>query len=173
MSSQKIRLRPICDDDSKLLFEWINNRYLVVFNAPYRPVSEAEHRAWFENIKRNTDVVFFMIEVIQSGITIGSCQLLNMHKIHRSAELQIRIGRAEFLGQGLGSEAVRLLVEYGFRRLGLHRIGLQVFSTNVRAILAYEKNGFVREGLLREAACIDENWVDVIVMGILNKDEAR
>lgn len=171
MASEKIRLRPICNGDLKLLFEWINDRELVVFNAPFRHVSETEHHAWFESINERQDMVFFMIEDVESTTPIGSCQLLNIHQTHRSAELQIRIGRYDYQNKGVGSEAVRKLVEHGFRKLGLHRIGLHVFSTNERAIRVYEKNGFSREGLLKQAAFIEGDWVDVVVMGQLNPDE--
>ena len=105
-----------------------------------------------------------MIEDVKTGLTIGSCQLLNIHTIHRSAELQIRIGAINYQNQGAGSDAVRQLTEYGFSVLNLHRISLHVFATNQRAIRVYEKNGFVREGLLRKAALIDERWLDVVYM---------
>ena len=84
--------------------------------------------------------------------------------MHRSAELQIRIGSATSQNRGLGSEAVRQLIAHGFSQLKLHRISLHVFANNQRAIRAYEKNGFVREGLLRQAARVDGQWLDVVCM---------
>jgi len=162
-----IALRAAVDSDSDLLFEWINDRDLVVFNAPYRPISRPEHEEWFKRIRKRPDAAFFMIEDRSAGEPVGSCQLINVHPVHRSAELQIRIGVRRSQDQGAGSEAVRQLVEFGFTQLQLHRIALHVFSTNTRAVRVYEKCGFVREGLLRQAACIDGNWVDVICMAIV------
>lgn len=60
-----------------------------------------------------------------------------------------------------------LLVQFGINDLYLHRIQLQVFSTNIRAIRAYEKCGFVQEGVMRDAAYINGVWVDVIIMSIV------
>ncbi|MCG2576266.1 GNAT family N-acetyltransferase [Dechloromonas sp. XY25] len=159
-----VLLRPVVDADSDLLFGWINDHDLVVFNAPFLEVSRPEHDAWFSRIRSRKDVVFFMIEDTESGKAIGSCQLLNIHSVHRSAELQIRIGSTTSQNRESGSEAVRQLIAYGFSSLGLHRIALHVFATNQRAIRVYEKNGFVREGLLRQAACIDGHWLDVVCM---------
>lgn len=170
MPVRSIRLRSVRDGDSSLLFEWINDHDLVVLNAPYRPVSEVEHREWFEKLGKRTDRVFFMIEDVETLSTIGSCQLLNIHSIHQSAELQIRIGQTIFQNKGAGSEAVRQLVAFGFEDLNLRRIVLQVFATNERAIRVYEKNGFVREGLLRQAAFIDGRWVDVLCMAKMRGD---
>jgi RimJ/RimL family protein N-acetyltransferase len=90
--------------------------------------------------------------------------------VHRSAELQIRIGDASARGRGLGSEAVRLLVEFGFRDLNLHRIWLRVFRSNTRALRTYAAAGFVKEGIMRDAAFIDGRFVDVVVMRKLDRE---
>ena len=163
-----IRLRLVRREDASILFEWINNRDLVILNAPFRSISMAEHEQWFENLGTRKNLAFFMIEDGDSGLAIGSCQLNNIHDVHRSAELQIRIGRLDYQNKGAGSEAVRLLIEHGFDKLKLHRIMLHVFSTNLRAMHVYRKNGFQQEGVLREAAFIDGRWLDVNVFGRIN-----
>lgn len=165
-----VRLRPVRQEDSSLLFEWINHRELVVLNSPFRLISKAEHEQWFDSLGARRNLAFFMIEDVGSGLAIGSCQLINIHDVHRSAELQIRIGRLDFQNKGAGSEAVRLLIEHGFDTLKLHRIMLHVFSTNLRAIKAYEKCGFQLEGVLREAAFIDGQWLDVLVFGMISTE---
>lgn len=166
-----MRLRPAVAADAPQLFRWINDRELVVHNAPFRPVAWPEHAAWFERILApSPERVFFIIEAVATGEAIGSCQLLNISSQHGTAELQIRIGEASGRDRGLGTEAVRLLVAHAFGELGLHRVGLQVFATNARAIRAYEKAGFRREGLLRQAACIDGARLDVVCMGVLVGD---
>jgi RimJ/RimL family protein N-acetyltransferase len=171
-SSALVRLRSVRDEDSDLLFGWINNRDLVILNAPFRPISNLEHQQWFENLSSRKNLVFFMIEDVDSGLAIGSCQLTNIHDVHRSAELQIRIGRSDYQNKGAGSEAVRLLIEHGFDKMKLHRIMLYVFSTNLRAMHVYKKNGFQQEGVLREAAFIDGRWLDVNVFGLINSSSS-
>lgn len=153
------------------MFEWINNRELVVLNSPFRPISLAEHEKWFAGLYDRKDLVFFMIEDVASGLAVGSCQLNSIHGIHNSAELQIRIGRADFQNKGVGKEAIRLLVRFGFEELKLHRISLHVFSTNSRAIHVYQDVGFKLEGSLREAACIEGERFDILVFGLLGSDD--
>ena len=62
-----------------------------------------------------------------------------------------------------GTEATRLIVGYGFEKLGLHRISLEVYAFNPRARRAYEKVGFVAEGVLRDALLWEGERVDATV----------
>lgn len=172
MQTKQVRLRPLQSTDAPLLYDWITDRELVLHNAPYFPVSELDHEAWIERVMtKRSDLVIFVIEEIDSERAIGTCQLFNINWIHRSAELQIRIGDVTHQGKGFGTDAVRLLCEFGCADLNLHRIYLHVFASNQRAIHAYEESGFSKEGVLRDAAFIDGKRCDVIVMGRLNSDE--
>nr|WP_231558770.1 GNAT family protein [Brevibacillus thermoruber] len=89
-----------------------------------------------------------------------------------NANIRIAITSREHQGRGLGTEAMRLLLDYGFGILNLHRIELNVFSYNARAIRAYEKLGFQREGVQREALYYNHQYHDSIIMSIL-EDEYR
>lgn len=170
---KQIRLRPQRREDSDLLYEWITQRELFIQNAPFQPVREIDHKDWFDSmLVKQTDLVLFVIEEIEPGCVIGICQLMNINWLHRSAELQIRISEIDAQSRGLRSEAVRLLCDFGFKELNLHRIYLHVFGSNERTVRAYEKTGFQREGVSREAAHIDGEFVDVLSMGLLKvKDE--
>lgn len=166
----QVELAPLRDSDSPQLFEWINNRDLVVMSAPFRPVSQTDHDAWFDDIRRRPDVRIFGIRLMDDDRLVGSCQLHSIHPVHRNAELQIRIGSEDARGRGIGRDALRELVRFGFEQLDLHRIYLYVFATNERAHRAYLSTGFRDEGLLREAACIEGEWLDLIVMGLLRSE---
>jgi len=169
MHSEHIRLRPLQKADAPLLYQWITDRELVIHNAPYFPVSETDHEGWVERMMtKRSDLVIFVIEELNSGVAIGTCQLLNINWIHRSAELQIRIGSTIHQGKGYGSEAVQQLCTFGFSDLNLHRIYLHVFADNHRAIRAYAKCGFEKEGLLKEAAYVAGERTDVILMARLD-----
>jgi RimJ/RimL family protein N-acetyltransferase len=168
-----IALVPVERNDLPTLFTWINDRDLVVLSAPYRPVPDLRHEAWFENLLKREDVHLFGIRHLESGRLVGSCQLLGIHPVHRHAELQVRIGDATARGHGYGTQAVGLLVRFGFADLHLHRISLHVFADNAAAIRTYEKAGFRREGVLRDGAFIDGGYVDVVIMGILKTDQPR
>lgn len=168
MASNRICLRPLRNEDRDLLYQWISDRELFILKAPYHPILETDHDQWTESmIHKRSDLVPFVIEDQTTQEAIGTCQLLNINWRHRSAELQIRIGSTRHRNRGLGADAVKLLVNFGFKDLNLHRIYLHVSATNQRAIRAYMKCGFQQDGLLRDAALIDGKWVDVFVMALL------
>jgi RimJ/RimL family protein N-acetyltransferase len=173
MRGEHVALTPVTAGDLSVMFGWINDRSDVLWNAPYRPVTEAEHTEWFEAIQRRTDTVIFGIRLLDTQRLIGSCQLHSINAIHRSAELQIRLGESEGRGHGYGTEAVQLLLDFAFKDLNLRRVYVHVLVTNGRALRLYEKAGFVREGTLREAAHIDGQYVDIALLGILRDEQTR
>lgn len=167
ITGEKVALTELRRSDSETLFRWINDPEIVRFNAAYAPVHESGHLAWFDRVTTDPGRIVFGIRTPLSERIIGVLQLVDIHPIHRSAELIIRIGEHADRGRGLGSEAVRLAIDFGFRHRNLQRVWLRVFADNARAIRAYEKAGMVREGLLRRACYIDGRWRDEVIMAAL------
>ncbi|RUR00293.1 N-acetyltransferase [Legionella septentrionalis] len=170
MRGERVTLRPLLKEDSPHYFKWINHKELVLCNAAFKPVSEQEHEAWFSKVTSDPNAVLFSIVANQDNRLIGSCSLRRINMLHKNAELQIRIGEIDYHNRGFGSEAVHLLVQYGFANLNLERIYLHVFANNKKAIKAYEKCKFQQEGILRKAAYVNGSYINVHIMAIL-KDE--
>lgn len=146
-----VELTELRDEDSDALFAWINDRELVEQSAAFRPVSRAEHDAWFERVRADPDVAIRAVR--EDGRLVGTCQLIGAGD---EAELRIRIGVAEARERGLGTAAVRELVRIGFQERALRRIWLQVQRRNARAIRVYEKTGFRRAGESGELLFMDQ-----------------
>jgi RimJ/RimL family protein N-acetyltransferase len=104
------------------------------------------------------------------GTPLGQIVLSSISPVHRNCEFSIRIGREADRGRGVGSTAIRLMLNHAWNDLGLHRVSLTVHESNIRARRAYEKCGFAQEGMLRDAAFVDGNWVNLIVMSVLSSD---
>jgi RimJ/RimL family protein N-acetyltransferase len=107
-----------------------------------------------------------------SGRCVGEVVLNDWDEGNNSCNFRTFIGPSG-RGRGLGTEALRLIVGYGFERLGLHRISLEVFTSNPRARHVYEKAGFVAEGVLRQAFRYGGTWIDATVMSILDHEWSR
>jgi RimJ/RimL family protein N-acetyltransferase len=127
-------------------------------------------RGWIEKHLDDWLANEFEIRTIDGDKAIGSVGLGGDIKTHGDAFVGIGIGEPEFWNKGYGTEAMLLILQYAFMELNLHRVSLDVFSYNSRAIRSYEKAGFKLEGrqrgmLLREG----KRW-DMVFMGILREE---
>lgn len=111
----------------------------------------------------------FSIETLDESVFVGSVGIWDATLPERDAHLAIIVG-PEHTGRGYGSDAVRVMVRYGFLAMGLNRIQLEVFAFNTRARRAYARAGFVEEGVRREAAFIDGGFADEVIMAVLRRE---
>ena len=162
-----IFLRKIIKEDLDAYFKWINDKTLVEFNSKFTPVTKNSHLEWYENISSMMDIKTFSIIKKTEDKLIGSCSLRNIDFIKHVAELQIRIGEKGFYNKGYGSQAIELLIQYGFLELNLKKIYLHVFDDNIRAIKAYENCNFTKEKLIKNFSIIDGNKKHAYLMSII------
>ncbi|KZB80624.1 GNAT family N-acetyltransferase [Amycolatopsis regifaucium] len=101
---------------------------------------------------------------------LGDVVLSDIDEHNRSGGFRIALTGPDVFGKGYGTEATKLLLDYAFDVVGLHRVSLEVFAHNPRARRVYEKCGFVREGIQRQALWWDGEWHDVITMAVLKTD---
>ena len=108
----------------------------------------------------------------QFGTAIGILHLrgLGRHEQHhRTTDVCIDI-LPRYQGRGYGEEAIRWLLDYAFRRVGLHSVRMRAFGWNVGAIRLYERLGFVVEGREREAVWFEGRWWDSVTLGMLEDE---
>lgn len=118
---------------------------------------------WYEQLVEHPHA--WVIE--HEGRGIGEIRLDDLDSHDRRAMLAVGINDPELLDQGLGTEVIGLVLGHAFGSLGLHRVGLRVLEFNQRAIRSYEKCGFEIEGREREAALVDGQRYDDVMMGVL------
>ncbi|HZH97930.1 MAG TPA: GNAT family protein, partial [Fimbriimonadaceae bacterium] len=118
----------------------------------------------------STSDVMLMIIERDSDRPIGTVKLGFINWIHQTAEFGIMIGAKQSWGKGYGTEVAELMLGYGFRRLNLHKINLGVAAVHAGAIRSYEKVGFKTEARVRQAAFIDGEYVDKVLMGITQEE---
>lgn len=175
---ERIRFRAPERSDLPMFVRWISEPEVRRGVDLYRPYSLANEEGWFEAmLKRPMEEQPFVIEVRHNGsegdetwTPIGNTSLFGIDWHCRSAEFGIMVGEKRYWDQGYGTEAVRLIVKYGFKTLNMHRIWLRVYETNPRAIRAYEKAGFKLEGRYRQGKYQEGAYVDVLLMSILRPE---
>jgi RimJ/RimL family protein N-acetyltransferase len=166
---ERVRLRALRDGDLSTLALWemVPGRMATLSNwvAPPSEAGAKERIAkWCANDK---DDLGFVIETVdEPSMLVGNIALHGARPKDRCATIGIALGR-EHIGRGYGTDAMRVIVDYGFREMGLHRIQLAVAPFNPAGIRAYEKVGFIEEGRHRDAVWHDGRWYDEVMMSIL------
>lgn len=152
LRGERLSLRPWETGDLTQIRKWVSDpevsRWLV---AAWPPPSSWE--TWLHRTYSPSPKALHFAIVLHSGRHIGICSLHIISWTNKSAEVGVMVGEKECWGQGYGPEALRLLLRYAFRTIGLKKVVLHVHRENYRAIRAYKKVGFVEvprdQGLLR------------------------
>jgi RimJ/RimL family protein N-acetyltransferase len=168
LKGDKVLLRAIEDEDLPALARWANDLEIEVLGGGDPPTPQSVERVRSEHERRqkeSSDDVNFAIEA--DGKLIGMVGLFHSDTIARTSELGIVIGERDYWGRGYGQDAIRTVVDYGFRHRNLQRVWLTVTETNDRAVNAYKRCGFVEEGRLRQHVWKDGAHSDLICMGLL------
>jgi RimJ/RimL family protein N-acetyltransferase len=158
-------------DDAEIMARWSSDsEYARLVDSDFaRPRSTRFFTKQDPDENSNTGIEFRLRTVTDDRL-IGFVALHSIEWNNQVGLLSIGIGDRDYWGKGYGSDALRMMLRYGFYELNLHRIGLNVFSYNQRAIRAYEKVGFVVEGVQREFLNRDGQRYDLVWMGILRQE---
>lgn len=172
VAGSKVYLRPLERADLNERYAgWLNDPEVTKYlETGTFPTTLQDLERFYAEVTGSKHQVIFAIVDTKSGQHIGNVKLGPIHWIHRSATFGILIGDKKFWGQGLGLEATRLAVEYGFERLNLRRIDLGVFADHDSALGCYEQVGFKVEGRMREALFRGGEYKDRVWMGLLRSE---
>ena len=170
---ERIYLSPKSTSDEAVqkFTEWMNDFQITDYTARSgQIITLSKEIEWLENSAKNTENKSFDIIDIKDDKLIGTIGLERFDWIARSAVLGIFIGDKDFRNNGYGTEAINLLIEYGFKYLNLHSIKLSLLSVNERAHKCYLKCGFKDTGYSREQIYINGRYYDKLYMDILENE---
>lgn len=160
----------------------INERYVSWLNDaetnPYSgrsilPESLESELRYIQGVLADNTKIIFAIRLLSTGQHVGNVGLLNIDRLNRSAEIAILIGEKSQWGKGLGTEAFRLMMDYGFDTLNLHRLWMGTDSEHRGMMRVAEKLGFQLEGTFRDFYFKNGSYRDVVQYHVLNPREAR
>jgi RimJ/RimL family protein N-acetyltransferase len=171
MSDSSVTLRAFTEQDLDLQFQLAAELETWEERSPAPPGAltraRFSERLAASDSESSADTVRFVVDV--DGVALGTVSLFDFDDLARHAEVGIALA-PDARGRGTGTSAIRQIVEFGFVRRNLRRIHLQAIASNLGAIRAYEKAGFVVEGHQREHAWVRGHYEDIILMGILRAE---
>jgi len=173
LRGERIQLGPVKREYIDSYLKWLNDPELTQYLSIFLPLTRMKEEDWVENLKNRNDTIVFGILLLDENSgekLIGNCGLHEIDWKNRVAEVGIMIGEKELHGKGYGTEAMEIILEYGFETVNLNRIQLHVYDFNIRAIKSYNKIGFIEEGRMRQAQFKNGKYHDMILMSMLHEE---
>lgn len=134
------------------------------------PLKAEDEQKWYDGFSANTDKEYsFAITLNETGEYIGGCGVHNISGKNRNCMVGIFLGH-DFLDQGYGSEALKILVAFCFNEINVIKVKLNVMSFNARAQRAYEKIGFSVEAIHKKEVYRRGEYHDSIRMVMFKED---
>jgi RimJ/RimL family protein N-acetyltransferase len=170
-SGKTVHLRALDAADAPVCAVWFNDEALTGhMNKGAFPNTLALQVEHLEKMQRSRNDVQLGIVLADTGRLVGT---IGIHKIdwnHRHGDISIVIGDTSLQGKGIATEAIGLMTAHAFEKLNLHKVTAGMWATNAGSRRAFEKNGFVLEGTLRESFWQGDRWVDEIRLGLLRSE---
>ena len=169
LQKERIYLRPLEREDLASRVKWVNDpetRKTLMFDYP---LSLAKTQKWFDQILMDKTKINFSIVDVETDKLIGMTGLLNITPVHGHAQLYITIGEKEYWGKKLADEVISAVLEYGFIEVNLRKIYLYTIPSNERGRKVYERNGFVKEGVLKEHYFCVGAYQDLCVHAVMKE----
>lgn len=170
----KVSLRPLNISDTDNIVRWRNSDSVKKNLYTQDRLTPEQHIAYFYNVVQAGRCAQFII-VVDEGekqADVGTAFIKGIDLENRSGEFGIFIGEEGARGKGYAQAATKLILRHAFKALRLHRVYLTVMRDNHAAIRAYEKCGFVTEGIMRDGYLRSDGFVDVVMMSVLEDEWA-
>jgi len=175
IEGDRLYLRPLSEHDADGPYpSWLNDEIVCQGNSHHvYPYSKKQAIDYIQNATSTDQELILAIVLKEGGLHIGNIALQRINWIYRSAEFTILLGDKSQWGKGYGLEAGRLLIKHGFSALNLNRIECATFETNVAMKKLALALGMGEEGVRRQAAYKDGQYLDIVDFGILREEFKR
>jgi len=172
IDGRDVYLRLAKEFDLDDYYDFLQDTEMIQLTGSQKSFDRKEIAAWLNKIGvlNSDERVDLLIFLKATNELLGEVVLNEIDTVNRSANIRIGIQGARHRGKGYGTQAMLLMLHYGFNTLNLHRIDLGVYAFNPRAIHVYEKLGFKREGLQRDVLYMNGKFHDMITMSMLEDD---
>jgi RimJ/RimL family protein N-acetyltransferase len=167
---KRVRLREVrTSDASGAYLEWMNDAEVLKYTeSRFRSHPREDLCEYVMKINANSDFVFRAITLGDAGRHIGNIKLGPIDWNHRFGDIGIIIGAKDCWGKNYAAESIRLLADYAFSVLKLHKLTAGCYAINDAGIKAFIKAGFAREGRRNSQYVCDGRYVDLVYLGLVN-----
>lgn len=169
LKGKLVYLRNVEESDLKWFKEYRNNYEDSKNYRTVKPLTDFNQKEYWVNVVNSPNHIVFTIVEQKSNALIGEIRCSNINFYRQTGEIGLFL-RPQSRKKGYASEALQLFLEFIFGRANINRIEAQVTTNNVVSYNFFLRNGFVKEGVLRQATYYNFEYQDVVVMSMLKKD---
>ncbi len=172
LEGERIYLREVrLSDVNANYHRWMNDSDVIRYlECRFSPNSIYAIKDFVEKIIKDRDNIFLAIMLKDGDRHIGNIKIGPINRIHRFADVGLLIGEKDCWGKGYATEALRLVANYAFKTLKLHRLTAGCYDRNKGSEKAFKKAGFAVEGIRKKHCYCDGKYVDTIMLGLLNDE---
>lgn len=174
IKGEKVYLDAIEVEDLELLREWRNLPEFKKCFREYREINSDMQKLWYDNkVVNDNQTIMFAIRSNDNQELVGCCGLCYINWVNRNADLSLYIGKdkAYIDDRGLAEESCQLLLDYGFKELGLRKVWTEIYEFDQKKYQLYHKLGFHDDGILRSQYYYDGTWWDSYILSLLDEEK--
>lgn len=162
-------LRQINETDIENIYTGLSNKEVIkYYGVSYKSINETEEQMkWFNDLEQTATGIWWAIVNENNSDFYGAIGLNNLNKTHRKAEIGFWL-LPNFWGKGIMREALKLVINYAFTDLNLHRIDAMVETENINSKKLLQKLNFSFEGTLVDYEIKNESFISVDIYAKLS-----
>ncbi|MGC0334310.1 RimJ/RimL family protein N-acetyltransferase [Streptomyces sp. SAI-170] len=172
LKGSKVGLRARHEDDIPVLQAELHDDVVNASRAtgrPWRPLTPGSKESPFVEDDIEQGRVAFSVVELDGGTLVGTATVWDIDNHNRAAHIGLGL-LPSARGKGYGTDVVAVLCHYGFIVRGLQRLQVETLADNAAMLRSAERNGFVREGVLRSSAWVMGEFLDEVLLGLLVQD---
>ena len=170
ITGKQIYLREVrLNDANDNYYSWMNNPEITKYTeSRFYPASKEALEEYVKEKQKDKDSIFLAIIYKENQKHIGNIKLGPINWIHRLADIGIIIGEKDYWGKGCATEAIRLISNYAFDTINLHKLTAGCYKDNAASGKAFEKAGFIKEAVKKAHFFYSGEYQDILQYGLIN-----
>ena len=173
ITGNQIYIRPITEQDTDNIIRWRNSDSVRPYFIYQKPFTKEGHLKWLKDMIYSGNGFQFIVCRTEDDKPIGSTYLRDYDKECRKAEYGVFIGEAEEKGKGIGTEMLKLTMQFAFQEVKLHKVFARAFSDNLPSVKSFLHEGFQQEAYLKDEVYINGEYRDIVFLAKINPDEIK
>jgi [ribosomal protein S5]-alanine N-acetyltransferase len=172
IETERLVLRQVTKNDAEDLLKYLSDQTVMKYYGlePFKSIDDAvEEILWYQSILEESTGIRWGITLKGQERVIGSCGFLNLAAQHYRSEIGFELSK-DYWGQGIASEALEVVIKFGFEHLNLQRIQALIEPPNISSQKLVERKGFIKEGLLRNYEFTCGKFDDLYIYSLLKQD---